>query len=178
MSIIVPPVFTDMHEEEVDVESPGSELILQKLIQNSNFLGDLFPVGFIMGFNVNQLGAPSIDPNYFQLCDGSEITHPNSPLRSIGVNQRFTPTLNEVYPKFANAATGNPTGGSFDFNIDHNHGGVTGTSTGTSFIIYNDGKDDSKPWFNPHSHAIQTGPGILTKDYPAWLKLAPYMRIV
>ena len=119
--ITTPPVYSPVHKEEVDYKNPTTEEAIKKIIANNNFLLDLSPIGTIIFINTNQYGGGQPNFALWQICDGSEITNPNSPIRSIGLNQRFTPNLKDRYLKGANASNLNPTGGSQLHNLAHGH---------------------------------------------------------
>lgn len=98
--ITTPQQFTKTHKEEVFYENSINEETIKKIIYNNNWLLDLVPIGSIVYIQTNQIGGGTPDPNVWQFCDGSEIVNPNSPIRSIGLNQRFTPDMRSRFPEY------------------------------------------------------------------------------
>lgn len=172
--IVTPPINTPIHDMETDFQSPINEETLHKMIVNNNWLLDLRPIGSIVFINTNQSGASTPDPSVYQICDGSEITHPLSPIRSIGLSQRFTPDLRGKYPRGANNWTTNPMGGTWDHNVEHNHGTGGPSSIGAT-ITANKGDRSRR---DVHTHSIGnalTSP--LTIETPAYIVYNAYMKI-
>lgn len=172
--ITTPPIFTPVHEEEFDYLEPVSEETMRKLILNSNFLLDLAPVGTIIFVNINQPGVTQPNSNYWQVCDGSQITNPNSPIRSIGLNLRYTPNMKGLYPCGAEFVKVNNTGGTHIHNLVHGHttGGASAHGKGLK-------KKGDRSRRNPHGHVLFDQ---YTAEYelvaPAYLYAVAYMKIV
>lgn len=171
--IITPQQYTPVHNEEVSYKAPINEETLKKIIFNNNWLLDLVPVGTIVVLQTNQPGGGTPDPNVYQFCDGSEITNLNSPIRSVGLNQRFTPDLRTKYPRAANGLTTNPIGGSWDHNLSHGHS--TGLPTAIGGRVDNKGDRRRR---DLHTHSI---PGQYanptTIETPAYISYNFYMKI-
>jgi len=90
----------------------------------------LIPLGEIVPILTGLPGVPTPDPNIFQVCDGGEITNPNSPLRTIGGVQRFVPDMRDRFIKVPSVfGQSGETGGVKEFNLAHDHGGRTGDFT-------------------------------------------------
>ena len=171
--ITTPPIYTPIHDIETDYLSPINEETLHKMILNNNWLLDLKPIGSISFFQTNQPGTSSPDPMTYQLCDGSEITHPNSPLRSIGLNQRFTPDLRGKYPRGATNFSSNPTGGTWDHNVNHAH--TTGIPSSIGGRMQKKGDRRRR---DVHTHAINAAlnnPTVV--ESPAYITYNAYMKI-
>ena len=132
-TIRVPSIFTEFDSNEVDLHVPGHEELLKKMAMNNNYLLNLMPVGAIIFVNGSQSGVTLPDINYWQLCDGSEITNPNSPIRTIGIFQRFTPNLFEKFPRGSNDTINNNSGGTHTHNLDHTHS-TGATHSGGPFL--------------------------------------------
>jgi len=160
-NIRVPSIFTEYHSNEVDLHVPGHEELLKKMAMNNNFLLNLMPIGSIIYINATQIGVTLPNINYWQLCDGSEITNPNSPLRTIGIFNRFTPNFNEKYPRGANDIINNNSGGTNTHNLDHTHS--TSASGGGGQAIDNRNKDPASS--NIRSAILHTH-GNLATDAP------------
>jgi len=95
---------------------------------NSLLLNTIIPIGSVIPIMTNIPGVPAPDLNIFQECDGSEITNENSPLRSIGGENRYVPNLIEHYLRVPSTfGLSGQNGGVNDSTLfAHNHGGVTG----------------------------------------------------
>jgi len=106
MSVIVPPIYTAVHKEEVQNEASMVEEAARKMVQNSNWLLELRPIRSIVFIEVNQDGVPPIDLSVWQEADGGEITNPNSPIRTVGIDTRFTPNYQDKYPRVASGPAG------------------------------------------------------------------------
>lgn len=172
--IVTPPVFTPIHEEETNYLSPNSEEIIKKMIRNSNFLLDLAPVGTIIWINPNQLGGGQPSSRFWQICDGSEITDANSPLRSIGLELRYTPNLRNNYPCGTNNPTSNPSYGSHNHSLQHSH--TTGGANTDGGGLKKKGNRNRR---NPHGHILATQyDEVTTIEAPAYVYLIAYMKIV
>jgi hypothetical protein len=140
-----------------------------------DFMSGFCPVGQIVPILTNMPGVPLPDPNIFQECDGSEITNPNSPLRSQGGSPRFVPNMIDRYLRVPiNFGLSGQTGGlNSTLQFKHNHGGRTNT-VGTGGAIrsgYN------KRHARSHSHAINTSFPNPVNVEPPYYTVKFYMRI-
>jgi len=171
--IITPQQFTPTHNEEVSYEAPINEETLKKIILNNNWLLDLMPIGAIVAIQTNQAGGGAPDGNIYQFCDGSEITNANSPIRSIGLNQRFVPDLRSKFPRAATTTNTNPAGGSWDHNLSHAH------STGTYSAVGNYmGTKGDRRRRDHHTHSISAQYNDPTTiENPAYITYNFYMKI-
>ena len=119
------------------------------IADNLNYLMDACPIGSIVPILVGLGAVPTPDPTIWQLCNGSPITQPTSPL--VG---QSTPNLNDRYLKGAESiSTAGQFGGASYFSFSHNHGG----STGNSFPGGNVDADDSDAIWEAtefHTHAV------------------------
>lgn len=190
MPIVTPNIFTSHHLEEVQALTSANEEALKKVIYNINYLIGFQPIGKLMFYSFGQDGLPAIDETVWQLCDGTEITNPNSPLRTIGVSTRFTPNLltSNKYLRGAPDQRNTDTGGSNTFSFPHNHGGgLTGTDFPSGEFLY---EADGDITFDPnqfdgrrrvrvaHGHAIFEHPAdVIEVDYPEWKKMMMYMKV-
>lgn len=171
--ITTPQQFTPTHKEEIFYESPINEETLKKIIFNNNWLLDLNPIGAIVYIQTNQAGGGTPDPSIYQFCDGSEITNPNSPIRSIGLNQRFVPNIRARFPRVSNTLNTNGMGGSWNHNLNHAHS--TGGPSAIGGTI--DTKGDRRRR-DIHSHSISaqySNPTTIEK--PAYITYNAYMKI-
>lgn len=93
---------------------------------NVEYIQKSIPIGQVVPIMVNIPGVPTPDPNIWQECNGSEITNPNSPLRSTGSQQRFTPDLRDRYIRAATfVGESGSSAGSNSTPMAHNHTGQT-----------------------------------------------------
>lgn len=175
--IETPSIFTGVHEQEI-VDNVAlqslTEETYKKISLNNNWLIDLKPIGSIIFIEVNQPGGTVPDSNVWQECNGSEIVHPNSPLRSIGVNQNFVPDLRDRYLRISNDSTTNPKAGSQDHNLAHSHstGGPSAVGPGLQ-------KKGDRRYRVPHNHAVAAQyNNPTTIDSPAFYKFIAYIKIV
>lgn len=171
--IITPQQFTPTHNEEVAYEAPINEETIKKIILNNNWLLDLVPIGAIVPIQTNQPGGGTPDSNIYQFCDGSEITNINSPIRSIGLNQRFTPDLRAKYPRGAANASSNPTGGTWNHNLAHAHSTGGPSAVGGTMTTKGDRRRR-----DVHSHSVPSqysDPVVI--ETPAYITYNFYMKI-
>lgn len=174
MAIIVPPIFTPIVEEEVHYPHTVSEEVVRKLAHNMNLLGKLCPLGSIRAIQLNQHGVQAPDPILLQLCDGSEITNPISPLRTVGLAQKFTPNMTGRMVRGAPDTVSNNFGGNFTIDLSHDHNGNTGLSGGS--IKGEEG--DEKTSRQNHRHPIVTDMSNVEPVNPCSQLLAFYMKVV
>ena len=152
-----------------------SNELLTELKTNMDFMSSFCPVGAVAPILFGLPGVPTPDPNIWQECNGSEITNPNSPLRSQGSSVRRTPDLRDRYVRMPNTfgLSGNTGGFNSTLIFRHNHGGRTNT-VGTGGAIrggYN------KRHARSHSHAINTSfPNAINVE-PPYYTVKFYMRI-
>lgn len=174
--VVTPPIFTPMHREEASYQTPTHQELVRKFARNFNFLGNLIPVGAIIYVEINKVGVPAPDENVWQLCNGDEITNVNSPLRSVGIIQRFTPNLLGKHPRSAMDPNLNTQGGTYSYDLSHSHGGATGANTPPApNTLEQDGPRRVGP---THTHSISVDLKDVVLDFPAAVKYVPYMKIV
>jgi len=171
--ITTPVIYTASHVEEVGINGPVSEEAYKKIGQNNNWLADLRPIGSIAFINVNQFGGGTPDNSIWQECDGSEIINPDSPLRTIGLNQSFVPNFRDKYPRIAADAVSNVDGGNQTHNLAHTHSMGAPSSVGGGL----DDKGNRHRRVN-HAHAVATQyPTDLFFNFPLFVKYIAYMRV-
>jgi len=177
MAATTPPVYTPVHKEEIEVDESMTEETSRKMVQNSNWLLDLRPIRSIVFIEVNQNGVPPIDLSTFQECDGSEITNPNSPIRSVGAVLRFTPNYQDRYPRVTQSFGGtNNLGGNQTKDFNHDHTGFTQVGVIQGPTLERDG-GKAKEDLHVHALAADLNDGVFF-DAPKFLKTIAYMRIV
>ena len=147
MAIIKPVIFTSVEDAEVTRNRPVAEETVRKLIQNANMLSALTAIGSIRCVQINMIGGDAPDTDQWQLCDGGEITHANSPLATSGFTSRYTPNFTSKFIRGANNTTANPAGGNSSINLSHNH--VIGQVNSVQLV---DGDTDNRPAYDPPNH--------------------------
>jgi hypothetical protein len=97
------------------------------LLYNNNIWFDaLIPLGMVVPIMTNIPGVPAPDSNIWQECNGSEIVNENSPLRSVGASQYYTPNLIDSYVRVPSVfGLAGQVGGVNQFDFTHNHSGFT-----------------------------------------------------
>jgi hypothetical protein len=114
--------------------SEFSDVVSQELAAalklNIDFLQNLCAIGQVAPILTGIVGVPLPDANIWQLCDGSEIVNENSPLRSQGASQHFTPNMTnrfQMMVKPGGQSAGTLGGENNTYAFKHNHGGYTGS---------------------------------------------------
>jgi hypothetical protein len=171
MAITIPIVFTEMQDAEIKYNRSISEETCRKMAQNVNLLGKLAPIGCVRAIQLNQLGVQAPDTTIWQVMDGSEITLPQSPLRTMGLIQRFVPDMTGRYPRGANAVGVNNYGGNATVNLSHSH------STGGSGGSVRGEEGDEKTARLDHTHPISNDLSAAEPLEPAHQRLAFYLKI-
>lgn len=126
MSVTKPVVFTSIEDAEVAYGKPVSEEVIRKMIQNSNLIGALCPIGSFRHMQINQPGAFPPNVKLWQMSDGTEITDPDSPLKSVVPTSRFTNDMRNNYVRGAPDEATNGFTGSATTDLSHSHD--TGTT--------------------------------------------------
>ena len=146
------------------------------LKENIDSLSLVVPVGEVVAIMTGIPGVPTPDPNIWQECDGSEITNENSPLRTIGADQRFTPDMRERYIKvpavFGNSGVAGGLNDSFIFR--HNHAGVTGAHIAPEDGDPSNDQDMAAP---SHAHSISYSFDFQMNIEPPFFTVRFFMRI-
>jgi len=153
----------------------SSQELATELAANITLMDLLIPIGEIVPILVGLAGVPTPDPNVFQECNGSEITNPNSPLRTIGGSQKFTPNMLNRYLKVPTVfgQSGEVGGVNIATVFDHDHLGVTGTFTSPEGV---DQDNDLQESAFVHAHLISSSLGSVAVD-PPFVGVKFYMRI-
>jgi hypothetical protein len=153
-----------------------SQELATQIKQNVDYLQKSIPIGMICPIMVHITGISLPDPNYWQLCDGSEITNPNSPCRSTATTHRFTPNLTESFIRVFNATTAES--GSFGGQnqttaFSHNHSGNTGIHSPP------EGAASNRNIYNvaDHSHPIAADLTLDVDMQPPYYTVKYYMKI-
>ncbi len=175
MAVTKPVCFTEVPDAEVSLNRPTSEELMRKLFQNMNMMNELAVIGSIDAYAVNIPGVPVLEATIHQLCDGTEITEPHSPLRTINPTTRNAPDIRNRFIRGANASTnsGNELGGSDTVNLAHDHGGVTGEFNGP--INGEQGGDHNIA--DGHHHSIASALNATEPLDPAHMQIAYYLKI-
>lgn len=107
-----------------------SQELATQIKNNVDYIQRSIPMGQIMPIMVGIPGVPAPNPDIWQECNGSEITNVNSPMRSTGNIQRFTPDMRSKYIRAVTVVgeSGSSAGANAQ-NMAHSHGGMTGVHT-------------------------------------------------
>jgi len=153
-----PSLRTDGLFQGIEDEATGfGTLVSQELagliLSSIDYLQKSIPIGMIAPIFTHITGVPTPDPNIWQVCDGSEITNINSPLRSVGGSTRLTPNLTGRYVRILKSlgASGTTFGSNTTTAFAHDHTGFTG------FHIAPDGADTISDAVNTnpqHRHSL------------------------
>ena len=178
MAIIKPVIFTSVEDAEVTRNRPVAEETVRKLIQNANMLGALAAIGSIRCVQINMIGGGAPDSDQWQLCDGGEITHANSPLATSGFTNRYTPNFQNTYIRGANNTTSNPPGGSSTVNLQHNHsiGTVASSQIADEKRLFVPSDTDAYQPAN-HNHGINNDLSSGEPLDPAHQQVGVYLKI-
>jgi hypothetical protein len=146
------------------------------LKNNVDLLSLIVPIGEVVPIMVGIPGVPTPDSNIWQLCDGSEITNENSPLRSIGAEIRYAPDLRDNFIKvpqsFGNC--GEVGGLSYTYIFRHNHAGVTGYYNSPTDV---DPANDARQCSASHNHTIDYSFDYAMDVRPPFYVVKFFMRI-
>jgi hypothetical protein len=173
MAVIKPVMYTPIEDAEVSEGNPVSDETVRKLVQNSNMLGALACIGSIRAIAVNVVGVPAPSVDQFQYCDGSEITHPQSPLQSTSGFTRLTPDTRQRYIRGATSESSNgltalnPTN-----NLSHTH-----TTGFVAPVLVGYIAEECKGWEVPHNHTVNADLSATDPIDPAHFQIALYLKI-
>lgn len=169
----VSPIDTDL----ADFGDILSQELATAIRSNIDALYGHFPIGEIAAIVGGIPGLNPPNPDIWQVCNGSEITNPASPLKSVPGQQRFTPNLTDRFIRFpaANISEVNTTGGINERNFEHDHQGFT------EYSISPEGADRTTDGLQntsqQHRHKISPA---LTQNFnlePPYFVLKFYMKI-
>jgi len=153
----------------------SSQELALKLKNSLDLIDKMLPVGWIAPIMVNMAGVLP-DPNIWQLCDGSEITNPNSPLRSIPGTPRFSPNLSDRFLRMTTTlGLVGDSGGVKAHSFQHDHGGRTTEHESQ------EGADSSKSGLEntafTHKHTVVSSlPGDKQME-PPFIQVQFYIKI-
>lgn len=171
MAVTIPVVFTPIPDAEVKSKRSVTEETIRKMIQNVNMLGKLALIGSVRAIQLNQAGVQAPDSTIWQLMNGTEITNPNSPLRSVGLTLRFTPNMTSRYVRGASTDSANSSGGAATVNLSHFHdtGAIGGETNGE--------EGEEKTARLVHTHPISADLSAAEPLELAHQRLAFYLKI-
>lgn len=173
MAVVYPIIFTNILDNEVLYKRSTSEETIKKFVHDINMQSKFAPIGTIRCIQLNQSGVQVPDPNIWQLCEGGEIVHPTSPLRSVGLILRFAPDMRNHYLRGTTDTNNNLVGGAATINLRHSHGGATGSLEGP---IRGEEGNEKTARVN-HSHPINDDLSDVEPLNPAYQELAFYIKI-
>lgn len=136
-----------------DFSDVVSTEIAADLKLNIDFLQAVCAVGQVAPILTGLPGVPTPDPDYWQECNGSEITNENSPLRSLGANKRYVPDMRQRYimmVKPGGQASGTLGGENSTYAFRHNHGGITSTIGTNSDVDHSSNMQEARD----HYHTV------------------------
>ena len=154
-----------------------SQELAQSLKLNIDFFQNLCAIGQVAPILTGVAGVPLPDPNIWQLCDGSEIVNENSPLRSLGSNQHFTPNMTDRFQmmvKPGGQSAGTLGGENNTYAFKHNHGGYTGSVGSNSGSRHSHNRREAA--FS-HNHTIANSFDYAFNVEPPYYTVKFYMRI-
>lgn len=158
---------------EADFGTSIAQTLWQRIVDHLNWLNAALPVGSVLYFyssqtyaNGNQIAGPSA---CWQICDGSAVSNPNSPLFGISL-----PDMRQRFLKGSDSP--DQYGGSDTVNLAHSHGGATG-AVFDGENNFDSGGDNEQGGPSFHNHPIFSDLGVITR-LPPYVELQPYMRIV
>ena len=155
-----------------------SQELAQAIRANLEAMALSFPLGEIAPIMTNIPGV-SVDENIWQLCNGSEITNPNSPLRSLPGNPRYTPDLRDSFIRVAAnpGLVGEHTGSHALTGLTHNHGGKTGYYETPEQADSSDDEGAAENTTRRHRHSIDPQLTLAYDIQPPYFTVAFYMKI-
>jgi hypothetical protein len=170
MAIQTPTIAQKLDTISLDYGSALAESTYKQMGQQVNRLIDCVPIGTIMMFAINQPGVSAPNPNLWQLANGAEITNPDSPLRTIGINVRYTPNLVDRF------IYGSTTGGAGAYGgeatTDVNFGDPGSATSSVPDPVVSSGSNIVGPYSPPHNHNFGTRSNI-----PPYYTAAFYLKI-
>lgn len=163
-----------MFTHETDFGTSAARYLWQKMINNQNFVEKCFPIGYVLYFYASQTyanGSPIETPNpeIWALLDGHTIVDSDSPLNGVAL-----PDLRNLFLK--GATTQGLTGGQSTININHSHGGITGTTDDRQPDVQarsSGGYQTGAPHYHSMSSAWPTNENVI----PPYVELQLYVRI-
>lgn len=177
MSVVKPPIFSGFVDAETRLNGPVSEELVRKMIHNCNLLGDLALIGSIRHIQLNQAGVVTPNPDIWQMCDGGEITNQYSPLSTVVPTNRYTPDMRSRLVKGAPFTFAEGNDGAATVNLNHAHGGNTGTfHGGIDAESGNDVYGYEGAQYN-HDHTIDPSLSAAEPLEVAHQRLAVYLKI-
>ena len=143
---------------------------------NIELLQKCFPLGEIVPILVGIPNVPIPDANVWQECNGSEILNPNSPLRSMGALNNYTPDLRERFIKVPQlfGESGILGGLNNNYIFRHNHAGVTG---GAATPEKARSGSDAAMAARDHTHTIDYSFDYAVNVEPPFFTVKWFMRI-
>lgn len=159
------------------------------LKENTEYLAGSMPVGEIMPIFIYEIeGFPLPDPNFWQECNHSIISHPKSPLRNpltpsdltgeideSTVNR--TPNLVDRYMRMpVNFGDDGILGGMNEFDFRHNHTGNTNPYYASNNADDSDGGAIAREHAASHVHGIYADSNLKNIE-PPFFGIKLYQRI-
>lgn len=171
--IIVPSIKPEtLKGLEVDFGTSTAASIWRKIVNNQTWVERALPIGAIIFFHESITeadGTPKDPPNpdIWIFCNGQIINDSDSPL-----NGQAVPNVLDLFPKGSESQ--GLTGGNSTLNIQHNHGGRTGTTDDRADT--NADADNDRSTGSPHYHSMDNKWSTAEPIIPKYTALQGYMR--
>jgi len=170
--------FSQIDDDRAKFGEITSQELATELGDNIDFMNLLIPIGEVTPILVGLSGVPPVDANIWQECNGSKITNPNSPLKTIGGIERFTPDMRDRYIKVPTIfGESGDTGASNTKALLHDHGGVTGTFTSPEGVDQSTILGSLREAAQTHTHPIQNAFVAPVNIEPPFMTVKFFMRI-
>lgn len=130
-----------------------SKELSAQLKTSIDLITEMIPAGQICPIMVNIPGVPAPDPNIWQECNGSEITNPNSPLRSLPGQPRYTPDLRDRFLRITKTLGQVGFTGGVNSYAGFGHRHTIGMHTNFLKVVDTDADDQLSTALN-HNHAM------------------------
>lgn len=169
-------LFTPLDDIAADLGDLVSVELFAGIATNLNYLIDCVPPGKIAGIMYGLPGVPAPDPKYWQLCDGSEITDADSPLR--GGFTRDMATAGRYLRGYDSIGNVGNTGGANTKNLQHNHTGATSIIAGIDPEQFKTDSDNDEFNGSPfHTHTVANDLGTAINFEPPHVRVLFYLKI-
>ena len=173
MAVQTPASPIKLNDNQLDFGSTVAEATMKQIGQNVNQLIDSTPIGTIVAFAVNLNGVSLPNSDIWQLCDGSEITQADSPMRSQGIITNFTPDLTDRFIRGSSIGNQNQFAGADAFSTNVN--ATTDVQSGPTRGTDNGGDGDSLEGAFAHAHNVSFN--VSGDTVPRHYTVAFYIKI-
>jgi hypothetical protein len=163
--------FNPIDDDLIDYGLINSSELFTAIADNLNYLIDSMPVGSVVPILIGLTGVPTPDPSVWQLCNGSMVTNPASPLR--GSTTPDYATVGRYMRTFTTVGEIGNYGGSNTKDLTHNHDGQTGLQAG------DDQSDTDNDHFTmaDHRHTVSSDLTTAVNFEPSHIRVSHYIKI-